>query len=159
MRAAGLLSLVLTAALLGGCSSPAGDTEDAAAPATTDSTAATPTHRHRGPAGQVTLEAAPAALVVEQLYDALGLRDCYTMRTLATPSLQQDDDYWADGCIDELQLTVGDDYSYSLLDGSVDGREAVFHVQRPLPDGTQLTEEVVLIAVAGGWMVESRTQG
>ncbi len=153
---AGLVTMVALAAA--GCSSTedaTGASVDAAAssaPVTTPSTPSTPSA-----AGTVQPEAEPAQVTVDAYYTALSQRDCFTMRTLSSLATQQDDAYWADGCIDELQATVGDDRSYTVLDGILDGQEAVFRVQRPLPDGTPLTEEVVLIAVSGTWQVESRT--
>lgn len=147
-QAVGAVTLLVLG--LGGCSDD-DESSQAAAPSPTAGAAT----------GEVTTEAEPAAAVVQQYYDALVTRDCTTMRTLSALSAQQDDEYWADGCIEELQESLGDDPSaivdYAVLDGTVDGQESVFHVERPLPDGTPLTETVVLIAVSGAWAVESRT--
>lgn len=141
----------LGALSLSGCSSddprPTSSAEGTTAPATAAAT--TP----------LAPEAEPVGAVVDQFYGALGMRDCFTMRVLAALSYQQDDDYWADGCIDELQEQVGDTYAYTILDGSLDGQESVFHVQRTLPDESTAVDTVVLIDVSGGWAVESRTVG
>ncbi len=144
------LRLLAAAALVIGAGAGCAQENDRPAPETPATTATSIE------TGTVDPEATPAQDVVDGFYTALGQRDCFTMRTLAALSYQQDDDYWADGCIDELQETVGDAFAYTVLDGRVDGQEAVFHVQRDLPDGTTAADEVVLIDVAG-WQVESRS--
>lgn len=137
-----LLSLVAATAL-------AGCAEESIDPAPQDRTSAT-----TSPAsGQ---DVSPAQAVVDEFYTALGRRDCFTMRTLSALSYQQDDVYWADGCIDELQAIVGETYAYKVVGGLVDGQEADFRVERELPDGSSVVDEVALIAVSG-WQVESRT--
>lgn len=141
----GFVALAALTAAVGGCSQ-----ENDGDPTASPSTAAA------SGIGLPDQDLGPAQDVVEDLYDAIGKRDCFTMRTLSALAYQQDDIYWADGCIDELQLSVGDTYDYTVLSGQVEGQEAVFRVQRPLPDGEPLVEEVVLIAV-GGWQVVSRT--
>lgn len=147
-----LVVVTLLVLALAGCSSEDDDKPDAAA------SSDTPTETVS--TGVVMPGAEAADLVVVQYYDALVRRDCTTMRMLSIVGVQQDNEYWADGCIEELQESLGDDpttiVEYAVLDGTVDGQEAVFHVERPLPDGSQLTERVVLIAVSGAWVVESR---